>query len=980
MQITVENCTRILQYEEQYKVIICREHGYAVRNLARHLRESHLGKAKDKQQVVRMFSDCEVADPREVLVPPPLEAPIEALGKPRLAFLCEEDECNYISTNRSEMGKHCNKKHNWKSTKGDLEHWHQVYVQTFFSAGGFQKYFTVDWNERDQTQQSRSTLRYEDEVDILSIEEDWNIAKQERAKQLEIIDGEIAKQDHTLWFKQTGWVEHLAKSNLKHLAYASRLPDKDEQILQKVAQMTDTLLEKCVSGLPTLDKETRRWLRSAKRNEPDVRPIARLQNKDSQFRYSGYWKRFVCYCLRVYAEQKRREDRGSEGENDDSRNSDRGDDSRNSDRGDDSDEEGSLYSESAAEEQGDKRQRNNNTRQTDVMFDACRLFPWKADQKSRAERLWRSVEAKEDEKQQLDSMLELFTSFIFQPVRGDVFVGGLMHFLAVLAIDEETERLRQANDFSYLLAGVVYCIRMFAIEAILPSAARQYQDETDDGRFLVEREKFLADGSYSPMSKMISMLAYSKKLALNHGNAGSISWNGEGTTIQLRGRPIVISQFKRMISDVITEAETLLWSKLMWTGRDERFEMPLMDMEDDVTWTKRGVSFVNNTRNNLQDGHQWMLKKAKSSEGGRKLRVNGVWQVRKVRRYLREVDKFMELLLFCVHLTGGQPARGTEITSVRFRNGFLQDRNIFVIHGSMVTITRYHKSQSQYDTPKVIPRFLPWRVGQILAVYLSYIQPFQELLAVQTTGSAGWSDYLWAGKQGPWETDRLTKVISRETQKHLGNKLTTHDYRHGAIAIGRRFVGQEFARGYNEEIGEVEEAEADEDDPLELSAGRGSAVGSRRYGVSVDIVKHLSSRSIDTFRSLSERWHDFLGLSSYGGKGKKRVRDGVGAEDGEEDRTHGSEGRSVKGRRRVIGNNIIWDLSRVRAAVQQQKEHPEMTTRQEGLEDDGWFPEWNKLDVYDPGDAAMALGRQSDGAVNSFMDYSIRGGVVFAER
>lgn len=99
----------------------------------------------------------------------------------------------------------------------------------------------------------------------------------------------------------------------------------------------------------------------------------------------------------------------------------------------------------------------------------------------------------------------------------------------------------------------------------------------------------------------------------------------------------------------------------------------------------------------------------------------------------------------------------------------------------------------------------------------------------------------------------MTKVISRKTQKHLGNKLTTHDYCYGAIAIGRRFVGQEFARGYNEEIGEVEEVEADEDDPLELSAGRGSAVGSRRYSVSVDIVKHLSSQSIDTFRSLSER-------------------------------------------------------------------------------------------------------------------------------
>jgi hypothetical protein len=65
-----------------------------------------------------------------------------------------------------------------------------------------------------------------------------------------------------------------------------------------------------------------------------------------------------------------------------------------------------------------------------------------------------------------------------------------------------------------------------------------------------------------------------------------------------------------------------------------------------------------------------------------------------VLRYLRKVDRFRELLLLYMHLTGGQPARGTEMTTLRFKNGYLQDRNIFVMHGQMVFVTRYHKSQS----------------------------------------------------------------------------------------------------------------------------------------------------------------------------------------------------------------------------------------------------------------------------------------------
>jgi len=81
--------------------------------------------------------------------------------------------------------------------------------------------------------------------------------------------------------------------------------------------------------------------------------------------------------------------------------------------------------------------------------------------------------------------------------------------------------------------------------------------------------------------------------------------------------------------------------------------------------------------------------------------------------------------------------------------------------------------------------------------------------------------------------------------------LITYDYRHVAISISREVIGKQFTRGYTEEIIEVEEAEVEDDDTLEMSVGRGAEVGVNRYGVSIDIVKYLSSRSIDTFRPLS---------------------------------------------------------------------------------------------------------------------------------
>jgi hypothetical protein len=48
-----------------------------------------------------------------------------------------------------------------------------------------------------------------------------------------------------------------------------------------VCSAVDMLIERCVSGLSTLAYEIRRWLRSAKRKEVDVRLMGRLENADS---------------------------------------------------------------------------------------------------------------------------------------------------------------------------------------------------------------------------------------------------------------------------------------------------------------------------------------------------------------------------------------------------------------------------------------------------------------------------------------------------------------------------------------------------------------------------------------------------------------------------------------------------------------------------------------------------------------------------
>jgi hypothetical protein len=80
---------------------------------------------------------------------------------------------------------------------------------------------------------------------------------------------------------------------------------------------------------------------------------------------------------------------------------------------------------------------------------------------------------------QLKVLLNLLASFFFTSTGDKPFSSRLIHFLAVLGIDCDTNRLRTAKNYSYMLAGVVYCMRVLSVEHLLPSASRDKQTNKD---------------------------------------------------------------------------------------------------------------------------------------------------------------------------------------------------------------------------------------------------------------------------------------------------------------------------------------------------------------------------------------------------------------------------------------------------------------------------------------------------------------------
>ncbi|ELR06954.1 hypothetical protein GMDG_08188 [Pseudogymnoascus destructans 20631-21] len=154
-----------------------------------------------------------------------------------------------------------------------------------------------------------------------------------------------------------------------------------------------------------------------------------------------------------------------------------------------------------------------NRPMSDRMKDCCELTKFNPEQKQLLEDMLQSLVSGEDDETQVQKMSALMMSMILQSLKGfDRFDSPMIHFAAVLGIVEDEKRLRRGDEYSYMLAEFMYCIRVLFVEHALPAATRGEQTRDNIDQFLELRRGYLVVGSYSPCSFLIKMLGYGKTI------------------------------------------------------------------------------------------------------------------------------------------------------------------------------------------------------------------------------------------------------------------------------------------------------------------------------------------------------------------------------------------------------------------------------------------------------------------------------------
>lgn len=351
---------------------------------------------------------------------------------------------------------------------------------------------------------------------------------------------------------------------------------------------------------------------------------------------------------------------------------------------------------------------------------------------------------------------------------------------------------------------------------------------------------------------------------------GYIIWSDDISTVTYKQATVSMEQLKSFISLEMGLAQQELRDLLLIHPEEKHEEvvptLVLHRLQDDHSNGQNGWSFLKDARNAAQfelpgGSGNWLINRVLDNDWlrdelvslGKKRELR--WKKPAVSQYLAKVDRFLERLLLLVHLTSGQPARGTELVSLQHcntRQG--HHRSIFIENGLVGTVTSYHKGYNVTGSTKIIHRYLPREVSELLVYYLWLVLPFWqklETLAFQRLEQS--SSFLWPKGAGGWDSSRLGAVLARETSMHLGTTLNIITYRHITIAISRQHLK---CGGFKRDYG-MDKKLADE------QATHGSWIAGIVYARGLqEAPGHVKARRIE-YRATSREWHSFLRFRVY---------------------------------------------------------------------------------------------------------------------
>ena len=554
----------------------------------------------------------------------------------------------------------------------------------------------------------------------------------------------------------------------------------------------------------------------------------------------------------------------------------------------------------------------------------------------------------EDKDQLSDVIVRFWVSILDHDIKDRASRNALISALAVMGIDE-AGGWKSPLTYTPILSAVVTVSKMIVlyqaylrrnkdIERITRERLNQDFDEETAKRMACEdapahfdlvqvmAHRFMGltshGGRPSPMDSILHLRTYGLTIRYDTTEAGQVDWHGE--RVLFGDIEFTMSALRGMAFGMIEECRRLLFRGLLLLDVDRHGELtkqgkatvpaiPWRDLVDNPSQRRAGWNVFMDKRNKFPvDGQTWLWDRIWTEEGlfrefveesGSAQDDQVMWRETRLRQYRKEIGQFRELLLVLTHMLCGQGSRGSEVLTLQHRNGDDNTlRGMFIEDGLVAMVTAYHKGFGSSGKTKVIHRYAPRELGQLIVYDTWLVRPFWErmgtIIVKRPADKPPWEGdgpYFWepiaeeededdgemedeAGEidgevedqsgdtrmndmwtPDIWDSGRLRRALQRATLRWLGVRVNIMAWRHISIAIFRRWIVDPHVQNT---IDEEEGTGGGGDAAFDLQAGHGSKIAGDIYGRLMSEAPFHTQARRAAFRRVSTAWHYFFRFPS----------------------------------------------------------------------------------------------------------------------
>jgi hypothetical protein len=488
-------------------------------------------------------------------------------------------------------------------------------------------------------------------------------------------------------------------------------------------------------------------------------------------------------------------------------------------------------------------------------------------------------------------VLRFCIDLLDHPLQDNEYESAMISALAVLGMRDD-EGWLDAEDYTPKYSAAIKLARLMVVqeayerkEAAMKAlqervgspqiSQAECRQKTSSYYHLISRmvKKFMTmspgDRDPTPMQWIFRARSYGFKIRYTTTAEGCIQWIGD--TVLYQQIRFNMAEVRTMVHGLVDEARAVLYQELMMVdvssqGTADATQVPGIDwdtMVDNPSENRVGWSFLDDERSRFKvDGKWWLYQRMFTEQKIRERFMDEDSQGERPRirkdiadQYHRSINRFRELLLLLFHLCGGQPGRAPEVLGLRWKNTSQGGtRNIFIEDGLVAFVTGYHKGYRSSGNVKIIHRYLPREVGELLVYYLWLVLPFHERVQFEAHEKQCNSAFLWGGSKkvehrqwtGPryqkekvaddggeqgWTSERMRKITQWASIRWIGVKINISAWRNIAIAISRRFCRETPFVIDETQPDEMDDnsPEGDNDSPHDLQSGHTTHIAGMIY-------------------------------------------------------------------------------------------------------------------------------------------------------